>query len=117
MNQSNLLLRVADFSLTPGPRYKSEGKFSAEEFREDVLLPQLQAAVKSKATLTVILDGVHGYGTSFFEASFGGLIRENNFSLADLDLTLRLVSEEVPRYLEEIRHYMEQAESEGPANG
>lgn len=112
MSHSNLLLKVADFSLNPGPRYKTEGAFSAEEFREDFVLPKVREAIRTGAVLTIVIDGVHGYGTSFFEESFAGLIRVNGFSPADLKSTLKFISDEVPRYLEEIERYMAHAASE-----
>ena len=40
------ILKIAtEFSDTPGPRYKTEGPYSGEMFREDVLYPQFQEIV------------------------------------------------------------------------
>jgi hypothetical protein len=60
-----------DFSKFPGGRYRRLGKFSGEEFREDRLLPALRAGEK----VEVVLDGTAGYGSSFLEEAFGGLVR------------------------------------------
>lgn len=106
-----------DFSTAPGPRRISEGKFSGEQFRKDVLLPKVREACKQKCPLIVDLDGTSGYGTSFLEESFGGLIREDNFSLATLNSVLKLVSDDEPALLEEIKEYMEDAEKEKGATG
>ena len=35
-------IRVADFSTLPGPRYRSEGPHSGEEFREERLKPAFE---------------------------------------------------------------------------
>ena len=64
-----------EFSPTPGPRRREEGKYSAEEFRETILLPRFEAAIQKNEKLVVDLDGVYGYGISFLEESFGGLAR------------------------------------------
>lgn len=63
---------VAAFSLTPGGRYRSEGEFSGEEFREDHLVPVLD----SGADIEVDLDGPVGVTSSFLEEVFGGLVRK-----------------------------------------
>ena len=103
---------ASTFTTAPGPRNISEGKFSGEQFRKDFLLPKVREACEQKCLLTVDLDGTSGYGTSFLEESFGGLIRENNLSLATLNSVLRFVSQEEPDLLAEIREYMEDAEKE-----
>jgi STAS-like domain of unknown function (DUF4325) len=108
-----MLLKIAsDFSTAPGPRRKTEGGYSGEEFRQDILLPKLLEAIEKHSDLTVDLDGTAGYGTSFLEESFGGLIRENHLTLATLNKTLKIVSLEEPDLEAEIREYMRDAESE-----
>ena len=64
-----------DFTKYPGPRYKRTGPFSGEQFRDEVLKPRLLAAIKDGTRVIVYLDGVAGYGSSFLEECFGGLIR------------------------------------------
>jgi hypothetical protein len=74
--RQQLHLTIADeFSKTPGPRSRAEGKHSAEEFLETILLGRFDEAVASDAILIVDLDGGYGYGTSFLEEAFGGLAR------------------------------------------
>lgn len=109
-------IKVAiDFSKAPGPRYEAEGKHSGEEFRRDILHPKVLEALHSKVILTVDLDGTFGYGTSFLEEAFGGLIRVNNLALGDLFRILKFVSAEEPDLIGEITAYMEQAEAEKKA--
>lgn len=108
-----MIINVAkDFSTAPGPRYRSEGKFSGEEFRCDLLFPKLQKVLEDAGQLTVVLDGTAGYGTSFLEESFGGLIRENHLKLGQLKASLKLVSLEEPELLSEIDDYMKDAADE-----
>ncbi|EGR2272141.1 STAS-like domain-containing protein [Vibrio parahaemolyticus] len=64
-------LKVTDFTKYPGPRYKSLGPNSGEEFRERFLIE----ALKKDPEVQVNLDGVLGYGSSFLEEIFGGLVR------------------------------------------
>ena len=66
-----------DFSDAPGGRYKSEGEHSGQEFREDVLLPKLREAVKEDGVVLIDFDGCYGFGTSFLEEAFGGIVRES----------------------------------------
>ena len=69
-------LQVADFVPYPGGRFVSDGEYSGEWFREQILVPALNQAIQNHEKLTVILDGVPGYGISFLEEAFGGIIRE-----------------------------------------
>ena len=59
------------FSSTPGGRYKREGLFSAQEFREDFLEP----ALREHQVVIVDLDGPIGVLPSFLEEVFGGAVR------------------------------------------
>lgn len=69
-------LRIADdFSRTPAGRYRTDGPRSGECFRDDYLLPLLRDGKK----VVVELDGVEGYGSSFLEEVFGGLVRVHGF--------------------------------------
>jgi hypothetical protein len=103
-------LRVwEEFSSTPGPRYPNEGKFCGQDFREKVLLPALQAAINNNYTLVVDLDQTAGYGTSFLEESFGGLIRNNQLKIDDINKHLRIKSDDEPELKDEIDKYLKDA--------
>lgn len=60
-----------DFSIFPGGRFKKDNKYSAEEFREQILIPQLKQHTK----IMLELDGTRGYSSCFLEEVFGGLVR------------------------------------------
>jgi hypothetical protein len=60
-----------DFSATPGGRFRSEGAWSGEEFREKHLEP----ALKKAQVVYVDLDGPVGFTSSFLEEVFGGIVR------------------------------------------
>jgi hypothetical protein len=106
-----MLLKIAkNFSSTPGPRRRAEGNYSGEEFRQRVLLPCVQSSIQEGSELVIDLDGTSGYGTSFLEEAFGGLIRNNGYSLSDLRRVLRFISLEEPDLLNEIDEYMCEAE-------
>lgn len=59
------------FSRYPGGRYKKMSDNSGEAFRDDLLIP----ALRRERKIVVDLDGVVGYGSSFLEEVFGGLVR------------------------------------------
>lgn len=103
---------LKDFSRIPGPRYVSEGKFSGEQFRKEVLVLKVKAAMESGSEILIDLDGVSGYGTSFLEESFGGLIREEHIPYEFLKSKLKLKSEEDPDYIDEIWDDIENAHKE-----
>jgi len=99
-----------DFGETPGARYRSEGAYSGEEFRDDLLLPKYKEAKQKGEKLLINLDGSYGYPTSFLEEAFGGLARiygpENVLS------TLEFLSEDEPSLVDEIICYIKQAKQE-----
>lgn len=101
-----------NFSKAPGPRYKEEGANSGELFREELLAPKLKEAIGNGSKLTIELDGTAGFGTSFLEESFGGLIREDGFNYDDIKRTLVFISKEDPYLTEEIEEYLLDAKEE-----
>jgi STAS-like domain of unknown function (DUF4325) len=63
---------ASQFSRYPAGRYVVDGPFSGEAFRERFLVPNL----KNEQEVLVQLDGARGYGSSFLEEAFGGLVRK-----------------------------------------
>jgi hypothetical protein len=110
-----LTLRVVEFSRTPGFRKIKDGPFSGELFLKDFLRPRFQKALDQNAILVVDLDGTAGYGTSFLEESFGGLSREHGAQTV-FD-HLEVISEDEPYLADDIRTYIEEANSETMVSG
>lgn len=102
----DLLSIAKDFSRTPGPRRASEGDFSGEEFLK-LLRVRFREARDAGRSLVVDLDGAAGYATSFLEAAFGGLARENDPQT--VLKTLEFKSQEEPDLIEEIQGYIRDA--------
>src|SRR5690625_5264052 len=75
------------FSRTPAGRYKTDGPKSGEAFRETHLIPSLT----TNDNVTVELDGALGYGSSFLEEAFGGLVRKG-FKAKELEKKLTVNS-------------------------
>ena len=100
---------VENFSRTPGPRYISEGDFSGELFRTEILLPKVVEAMTKNEDILVDLDKASGYGTSFLEESFGGLIRIDKIPYEFLVDHLKIKSEEDDIYVDEIWSYINNA--------
>jgi hypothetical protein len=93
-----------DFTRFPSGRFKKNGDTSGEAFRERFLEP----ALKAGDHITVELDGTIGYGSSFLEEAFGGLIRSLRLSPSYVYSKLQLVSAD-PALLEEVRGYINDA--------
>ena len=85
MNEKTIKI-ASDFSKFPGGRYRSDGSYSGEAFREDILLP----AISSNEVVQIILDDVKGYGSSFLEEAFGGLVRKVDLTQEDLLKKLKI---------------------------
>lgn len=108
---NNLEISIAkDFSTVPGARYPNEGDFSGQEFRNDVLIPKIKEALSNHVHLIINLDGTAGYGTSFLEEAFGGLIRIDGYSFYELNNLMEFISMEDDEYIDEIKSYMKDAE-------
>lgn len=93
-----------DFSPRPYGRYKSDGEYSAERFRDEFLIPAIEKGDK----FIVDLSGSNRYGSSFLEEAFGGLVREGitDEKLSQMEVFHKLlpsIKEEVDLYIEEAR--------------
>lgn len=95
-----------DFSRYPAGRYVDDGPYSGEEFRDKFLVPALS---ENTGKVLIELDGARGYGSSFLEEAFGGLVRSgfsadevlNRFELKSQDSSL---IEEIKGYIHEQSH-------------
>ena len=105
-----VFLVAKQFSKTPGSRVRSEGKFSGQELREDYLLSFVSSSLAEKAHFIIDLDGAAGYGTSFLEEAFGGLVRINKISLKDLLKYMTIKSDEMPIFKELVDSYIKRAD-------
>lgn len=100
-----------NFSRYPAGRYRADGPYNGEKFREEFLIPALSEAIDKGEKVKVELDGVRGYNSSFLEEAFGGLVRSGKFaSTRDLSEKFEFVSAD-KSLIEEIRGYMEEAAS------
>jgi hypothetical protein len=92
-----------DFSRYPAGRFAGDGPFSGELFRKKHLAPWI------KTGLVIELDGARGYGSSFLEEAFGGLVRDGVAS-SEIKAKLQILSSK-PSLSSEIWDYIEQAET------
>jgi hypothetical protein len=86
------------------PEYLADGAHSAEAFLNDFLSP----ALEKYQTVTVSLDGTYGYGASFLEEAFAGLIR-NGHSASSLKGRLNLISNEDFHLPHQVWTYIDEA--------
>ncbi len=91
-----------DFSRYPYGRYRKYSKTSGEVFREDFLIP----ALKTHEQVQIELDGTEGYGSSFLDEAFAGLIRTENLKKEDVLNKLSFISKNDPSLIEEINKYI-----------
>lgn len=98
-----------EYTITPGARYITDGKYSGQDFREKFLEPLFQD--NSTVKIQIILDGTMGYATSFLEESFGGLVRKfgNKFTNQEILERFHFISDEEPACINEISQYIKDA--------
>lgn len=71
---------VSEFSHAPSGRYRTDGPYSGEAFREDVLVPALGEFDR----VEIHLDGPRGYPSSFVDEAFAGVLRIDNLAKSDV---------------------------------
>ncbi|MCD0156940.1 STAS-like domain-containing protein [Deinococcus sp. 6GRE01] len=96
---------IADeFSKYPVGRIPADGKYNGERFRKEVLIP----LIKSYDKVFIHLDGTRGYGSSFLEESFGGLVRYFDTDAKNKISKLIIVTRK-PHWQQEVQQYIEDA--------
>lgn len=104
------IIRIADdYSRSPGGRYTTDGPFSGERFRNEILVP----ALKSHLKVEVDLSGVMGFGSSFLEEAFGGIVREKLCSKDEMKKKLHIKSR-LKTYESRIWKYVDEARPGAP---
>lgn len=100
------IIKIAkDFTTEPAGRYYSDGKFSGERFRKEFLIDALNNAEK----VVIDFDETEGYGSSFLEEAFGGLIHEEGYSSATLHEKFEFISHEDESVIGEVWSYIDTA--------
>jgi hypothetical protein len=92
----------------PVGRFPADGDYNGQRFRNEYLVP----ALKSGNDVFIDMDGTDGYGSSFLEEAFGGLVRLCGFTSKDLHARLRLKSDEDLSFIEEVWEYIDSAKPE-----
>jgi hypothetical protein len=102
-----VVINVAkQFTRYPAGRYARLGETSGEGFR----LKHLAPAALSGKPFTVELDGTVGYGSSFLEEAFGGLVRQLHVNPDALLKQMTLMSQD-RSLIAEIEQYIRDAAS------
>ena len=104
---SKIISIATDYSETPAGRYVDDGPYSGARFRDEFLFPALQEF----DIVEVDLDGTLGYGSSFLEEAFGGLIRERKMDLSSLKEKLKIKSSR-RLYFDRVWQYLEDAQKQ-----
>jgi hypothetical protein len=88
-NKTRTIDVAREYSDTPGGRYRDDGPYSGEEFRDKILIP----ALTSYAFVIVELSHAKGFAGSFLEEVFGGAVRKLGPEIAG---RIKIVSESRP---------------------
>lgn len=98
----NEVYLAKQFSRHPAGRYKTDGPYSGELFREKHLIP----AIRDRKKIIVHLDGARGYGSSFLEEAFGGLVRMYSKEIVEAFIS---IDSRDSNLISRIRSYMDNA--------
>ena len=98
-----------DFYRRPAGRYRDQGTYTGEAFREDILIRKIKK-LKNNEKLEVDFTGVSMNGSSFLEEAFGGLVRNHNIDYLKLKDFLILSFPRRPSLEEKVWKYIEDAD-------
>lgn len=103
-----------DFSKVPAGRYHpKDGNRTGERFRNDILKKFLQC---NDDDITINLDGVVGYPSSFLEEAFGGLVRDGfTYEVLKKRLSITTTEARKKRYIDLIWQYIQEAKEQAVA--
>lgn len=99
-----------DFTRYPSGRFKQHSKTSGEEFRQRFL----ESPILSGEQIEVDLDDTIGFGSSFLEEAFGGLVRQTRLG-ADAILARIQFKSADSSLIDEILEYIREADRQKDA--
>lgn len=105
----NFIKIATDFSTTPGARYRSDGRFSGQEFYENILKNKFTNSLEHNEHLIIDLDGTYGFATSFLNEAFNRLALD--FDPDTVWNNITIISSEEPYLIDEIKEYIYDAQA------
>lgn len=99
---------IVEYTNKPGGRYVTDGPFSGEDFRKKCLHKLIKEYRKNNQKILLDFDGGYGYGNSFLEESFGGLVRDG-IKEKEILQAFEFKSEEEPSLIEKVNRYIKEA--------
>lgn len=107
-SETKIINIADDFSKFPAGRYVEDGEYNGTTFREKHLIP----ALGNYAKVCVVFDGVAGFGSSFLEEAFGGLVHRKIFRKDFLDehLEITTVEPELQIFVELAQRFIDDAD-------
>jgi hypothetical protein len=103
MKRINIAREYSEF---PVGRFYSDGPDSGERFRDEFLEP----ALRSGERVVVELSGTEGYGSSFLDEAFGGVVRKLGLTQAETNEKIILEAEpEDQSFVQETLGYISDA--------
>jgi hypothetical protein len=102
MEKQRIIIDIASYANSPGPRYCIQGDDSGEDFYHKILNCKFYDAYTSNAVLVVNLDGPDGYASSFLDEAFGNLIYD--FGLKIVKEKVEIISNEEPEWIDMIEN-------------
>lgn len=106
MNDIHTVNIGKQFSRFPIGRHRDKGPSSGEQFRDDIIAPLLDL---NDSIINIELDDAIGFGSSFLEEAFGGLVRKG-WSQDQLSKRLNFISEDLS-LIDEIWTYIKDAKN------
>ena len=104
MSYDAIINVASDFSRFPSGRTRADSAYSGEAFREKFLV----GPIRKKKHVLIKLDGAIGYGSSFLEEAFGGLVREEKMTSSEI-LSLLTFDSFDESLIDEIKSYIREA--------
>jgi hypothetical protein len=97
---------ASEFSEFPVGRFYADGPDSGERFRDELLEP----ALRDGGIVTVLLSGTEGYGSSFLDEAFGGVVRKLRLTQEEANARIILqASPEDESFVKETLGYIQDA--------
>lgn len=95
-----------EFSEFPVGRYHTDGPDSGERFREEFL----EEPLRRGEPLLIELSGTDGYGSSFLDEAFGGVVRKLGLTQQQANSLLSFVADpEDQNFIQEVKGYISDA--------